>query len=49
LRGDDRLDEQDQGVNSITEAVKTEQFPVMRRESNLVDGLHGDTGLYTLA
>lgn len=39
LRGDDGLNQQDQGVDGVTEAVETEQLPVMRGESDLIDGL----------
>jgi hypothetical protein len=46
LDGDNGLDQQDQGVDGITEAIETEQFPVMRGESNLINGLDGDRRLH---
>jgi hypothetical protein len=46
LDRDDGLDQQDQGIDSVTEAVEAEQFPVMRGESNLIDGLDGDSRLH---
>ena len=37
--GDDGLDEQDEGVHGVPEAVEQEQLPLVAREADLVDGV----------
>jgi hypothetical protein len=36
LRGDDGLDEQDERVDGVTEAVEDEEFPVVWREADFI-------------
>lgn len=48
LGGDDGLNQQNQRVHGVTEAVETEQFPMMGRESDLINGLNAAQKLLKL-
>jgi hypothetical protein len=39
LAGDDGLEQENERVDGVSEAIKTEQLPLVAGESDLIDGL----------